>query len=160
MNVDVPLTDGRRIEVLANGLLIWQGAQAAVDTTLVSPVTRAGDAQPHADRVADLSKRRNANACALTLNLQSLAVANWLCWALRWAAGSAERLPPSCDSWPKLAPVSRQRVYARPCNVPRCTVGRACWRWRPSVCWPTPSSSCEAVPVVAITAGCHGMVDN
>ena len=44
MNVDVPLTDGRRIEVLANGLLIWQGAQAAVDTTLVSPVTRTGDA--------------------------------------------------------------------------------------------------------------------
>ena len=52
MNVDVPLTDGRRIEVLANGLPIWQGAQAAVDTTLVSPVTRADDAQPHADRVA------------------------------------------------------------------------------------------------------------
>ena len=44
MNVDVPLTDGRRIEVLANGLPIWQGAQAAVDTTLVSPVTRTGDA--------------------------------------------------------------------------------------------------------------------
>ena len=57
MNVAVPLTDGRRIEVLANGLPIWQGAQAAVDTTLVSPVTWAGDAQPHADRVADLSKR-------------------------------------------------------------------------------------------------------
>ena len=50
MNVDGPLTDGRRIEVLANGLPIWQGAQVAVDTTLVSPVTRAGDAQPHADR--------------------------------------------------------------------------------------------------------------
>ena len=37
MNVDVPLTDGRR-KVLANGLPIWQGAQAA-------------DAQPQADRV-------------------------------------------------------------------------------------------------------------
>ena len=28
-----------------------QGTQAAVDTTLVSPVTRAGGAEPHADRV-------------------------------------------------------------------------------------------------------------
>ena len=36
MNVDVPLDGGRRIEVLANGLPLWQGAQAAVDTTLVS----------------------------------------------------------------------------------------------------------------------------
>ena len=51
MNVDVPLADGRRIEVLANGLPLWQGAQAAVDTTLVSPVTRAGGAHPQADRV-------------------------------------------------------------------------------------------------------------
>ena len=40
MNIDVPLADSRRIEVLANGLPLWQGAQAAVDTTFVSPVLR------------------------------------------------------------------------------------------------------------------------
>ena len=32
MNVDVPLADSRRIEVLANGLHWWQGAQVAVDS--------------------------------------------------------------------------------------------------------------------------------
>ena len=37
MNLDAPATDARGIEVLANGLPLWQGAQAAVDTTLVSP---------------------------------------------------------------------------------------------------------------------------
>ena len=34
--------DDRRIEVIANGLALWGGAQLAVDTTLVSPLTRAG----------------------------------------------------------------------------------------------------------------------
>ena len=35
-----PLADSRRIEVLANGLPSWQGAQVAVDATFVSPVSR------------------------------------------------------------------------------------------------------------------------
>ena len=50
MNVEVPLADGRRIEVLANGLPLWQGAQAAVDTTFVSPLTRDGGVRGAADR--------------------------------------------------------------------------------------------------------------
>eukprot|EP00439_Symbiodinium_sp_Y106_P042212 s873_g5.t1 len=37
---------------LGKCLPLWQGAQVAADTTLVSPVTRAGDAQPNADRIA------------------------------------------------------------------------------------------------------------
>ena len=51
MNVDVPLTDSRRIEALANGLLLWQGAQAAVDTTFVSLVSRDGTRRAGADPV-------------------------------------------------------------------------------------------------------------
>ena len=49
LNLDAPATDGRRIEVVANGLPLWQGAQIAVDTTLVSPVRRDGQARPGAD---------------------------------------------------------------------------------------------------------------
>ena len=49
LNLDVPATDGRRIEVVANGLPLWQGAQIAVDTTLVCPVRRDGQARPGAD---------------------------------------------------------------------------------------------------------------
>jgi len=36
--------DDRCIEVIANGLNLWGGAQLAIDTTLVSPLT--GDGQP------------------------------------------------------------------------------------------------------------------
>ena len=35
--------DDRRIEVIANGLPMWGGSQPAVDTTLVSPLTRSGE---------------------------------------------------------------------------------------------------------------------
>ena len=51
MNIDVPLADSRRIEVLANGLPLWQGAQVAVDTTFVNPVLWDGSGCAGADRV-------------------------------------------------------------------------------------------------------------
>ena len=40
MNIDVPLADGRRIEVLANGLLLWQGAQAPVPGTALEQAAK------------------------------------------------------------------------------------------------------------------------
>ena len=49
MNLDVPVADERRIEVVANGLPLWHGSQLAVDATIVSPLTRQGEAHPHAD---------------------------------------------------------------------------------------------------------------
>ena len=62
MNIDVPVADDRRIEVVANGLALWHGSQQAVDATIVSPVTRAGDARPGADvhpgRAVDSAARR------------------------------------------------------------------------------------------------------
>ena len=39
----------KRIEVVANGLPLWGGAQLAVDATLVSPLRRDGRPQPRAD---------------------------------------------------------------------------------------------------------------
>ena len=44
MNVDVPVADARRIEVVANGLLLWHGPQLALDATIVSPLTLLGEA--------------------------------------------------------------------------------------------------------------------
>ena len=38
--------DGRRLEVVADGLPFWSGAQVALDATLVSPVRRDGTAYP------------------------------------------------------------------------------------------------------------------
>ena len=40
--------DGRRIEVIANGLPLWGGVQLAVDATIVSPIQRDGAPKPRA----------------------------------------------------------------------------------------------------------------
>ena len=40
--------DSRRLEVVADGLTLWRGAQLAVDTTLVSPLSRNGAAKRRA----------------------------------------------------------------------------------------------------------------
>jgi hypothetical protein len=54
MNVDVPVSDNRQIEVVANGLPLWGGAQVAVETTLVSPVLGDGAPHPGADQRAGI----------------------------------------------------------------------------------------------------------
>ena len=45
MNIADAVLDGRRIEIVANGLHAYHGQQLAIDTTCVSPLTRTG--QPH-----------------------------------------------------------------------------------------------------------------
>ena len=40
--------DSRRLEVVADGLTLWRGAQLAIDTTMVSPLRRDGTTRPRA----------------------------------------------------------------------------------------------------------------
>ena len=40
--------DSRRLEVVADGLSLWRGAQLAIDTTMVSPLRRNGTTRPRA----------------------------------------------------------------------------------------------------------------
>ena len=96
MNIDVPVFDDRRIEVVANGLSLWHGAQQAVDTTLVSPVTRAGDPHPGVQTciLAGLSMALpDANTAKRTLSLSALAAAAWWSLGLKSAAALGLRLP-------------------------------------------------------------------
>ena len=119
MNVDVPLADSRRIEGLANGLPLWQGAQVAVDTTFVSPVSSAG-----ADRIpgkAAMDARRRKRQ---TTYPELLAARRCRLVAL---GGPAAWLP-------------RRRAQRRPASGRQrgrqpATVGRACWRWPRSGPW-------------------------
>ena len=46
LDLPVPCTDARRLEIVADGLLLFGGAQLAVDTTLVSAIR--GDGRPQA----------------------------------------------------------------------------------------------------------------
>ena len=50
VRTDVMVRDGRRLEIIADGLPLWRGAQLAVDTTLVSPIKADGTARRHAAR--------------------------------------------------------------------------------------------------------------
>ena len=60
MNIASPITDGRRIEIVANGLQAYHGQQLAIDTTCVSPISRAGF--PHSGTT---SEPRRAVAAAV-----------------------------------------------------------------------------------------------
>ena len=53
--------DARQIEVVANGLPLFNGAQLAVDVTMVSPIRCNGTAQPRAAR-EDGAQLREARA--------------------------------------------------------------------------------------------------
>ena len=57
LNVPLRRPGSRRLEVVANGLPLWRGAQVAVDTTLVSPVRRDGSPRGRASEVAGVALR-------------------------------------------------------------------------------------------------------
>ena len=138
MNVDVPLADSRRIEVLANGLPLWQGAQVAVDTTFVSPVSRDGSARAGADRVpgkaaTDAGRRKRqatypellaARRCrlvVLAVEVGGRSGAELADFLRRLAASKARAAPAqlrqsarqaACHRWAGMLAVAAQRALA------------------------------------------------
>jgi hypothetical protein len=101
MNLDPPPADGRAIEILAQGLPLWHGAQ--VDATLVSPVGRDGAAHPHAATTpATASPRlRGANASRFTLSLHPNAAAVLSLWGWKSAGAGALRPSPLSTASPR-----------------------------------------------------------
>ena len=87
--------DERRIEVIANGVPLFQGAQFAIDTTLVSPLTASGANSTYTG--AALHQARQAKE--RTFPELTRGGANGLSWESRRAAVSATKLPPSFDYW-------------------------------------------------------------
>ena len=66
LNTHTTQHDDRRIEVIANGLPLWNGCQLAVDTTLVSPSTAAGQPRRHQGSTAAAALRIARRAKART----------------------------------------------------------------------------------------------
>ena len=145
MNLDSPATDARRIEVLANGLPLWQGAQAAVDTTLVSPLTRDGAPRPGAHRMAGSAvaaaanrKRREtypelavARRCKLVvvgIEVGGRFGAEAAAFLRKLAVARAREVPPAC---------------VQPHAKPLSTGGWACWPPPRSGHWPTLCWNCR-----------------
>ena len=92
----ISIQDQRRIEVIAEGLPAWNGAQLAIDTTLVSPLR--ADGEPHrwcADEggVALVAARRR-KTLALSFQARKDAPSWWFLLA-RSAGASQRRRTPS-----------------------------------------------------------------
>ena len=66
LNIPVPPADGRRLEVVANNLPLWNGAQLALDVTLVSPLRRDGRPIPGASHTDGIAAARAARRKART----------------------------------------------------------------------------------------------
>ena len=113
MNVDVPASDGRRIEVLAQDLPCFSGTQLAIDITLRSPLTSAGEVHPNAadtDGAVLLQARRDKETTypELTAGRCKLVVLG-IETGGRWAEEGRN----SCDnsSWP--SPGKFQHTWTR-----------------------------------------------
>ena len=128
MNFDVPLADSRRIEVLANGLPLWQGAQVAVDTTFVSPISRDGTAQRGRARTMCRAKRQQArhagNARPRTRSCWPPVGVGWWCWRLRWADASVPKWRIFSAAWPPPKRGRRRRGFGLQPARRQATAGR------------------------------------
>ena len=96
--VVVQRQDERRIEVIANGLPLWSGAQLAVDTTLVSALDSAGQARRHQRSTAGAALRIARKAKERTY--PELLRAGSLCLELSLVAAGALKRRSSSDFLP------------------------------------------------------------
>ena len=147
MNLDVPVSDERRIEVVANGLPLWHGSQLALDATIVSPLTRRGEAHPRADvqpgcAVAAAARRKRFQTYP---ELESGAVDS-LWSASRSAAGSAPKQCSSCASSHAIARRRSPPTCNPPPSHPGSRDGLVCSRSRLSAPTQRRYSSCPRPP--------------
>ena len=122
--------DGRKLEVVADGLPLFHGAQLAIDTTIVSPLRADGTSRPgsHArDGVALHAARR-----AKTRTYPELTgdvgpgTTRGACDRSRRDVGQ-RRLKCSCVSWPKRKPEQNQFPSRLKLELPGCTGGALFW---------------------------------
>ena len=103
LDVPVPVTDSRRLEVVCNGLPLFRGAQLALDTTLVSPVCSNGEPRGRSaveDGAALSSARQRKARICPELCAQSRSPG---CSHCRDRRPLVRRGTVSCPSWPAKA---------------------------------------------------------
>ena len=156
MNVDVPVADARRIEVVANGLPLWHGSQLALDATIVSPLTRLGEAHlPMSSPAAlsmlqraasDIKPTRSSSARRCRLVVVGIEVGG------RFGTETVQLLRMlarhRAESVPAPGP---SRPAAITAWVARC--GPHSWPSQPSACWQPLCWSLEMPPVEGLGDG-------
>ena len=110
----VPLrTDGRRLEVVAEGLTLYAGCQLALDATVVSPLHGGATHRRRADIEDGVGRPGNAKEGRTPSCARATAVRVW--WSLREKSveGGLKRPRRSCGLW--LAP--RRRLCRDGCTA-------------------------------------------
>ena len=136
MNLDVPVSDERRIEVVANGLPLWHGSQLALDATIVCPLTRRGESSrmpmSSRGRGSPSPQRPGANGIRPTPSSSMRGAAGWLLLGLRLAAGSVPRPYSCCASLHDTGPLPSLRTCGPPQLSPGSRAGLGSWLSPPS----------------------------
>ena len=114
---DIRSRDTRNVEVVANGLPLWGGAQLVVDTTLVSPWKGDGSPQPRAAdadgaQLATARRRKEVAYPELTRSRRCRLVVLGLEVGGRWSEEAASLI--RCLAWAKArsAPALLRRSVA------------------------------------------------
>ena len=147
LDVPVPVTDSRRLEVVCDGLPLFRGAQLALDTTLVSPVCSNGEPRGRSavEDGAVLSSALTEGSHLPGPHSRARLVV----LAADTEAVGQKRHTVSCPSWPK----QRRGQFPTSCVVALArlgsTGGRRCSLVRlplhsPCPCW-------TVVPLVVLT---------
>eukprot|EP00439_Symbiodinium_sp_Y106_P044768 s6206_g5.t1 len=97
MNLDVPIHDAWRIEVVCNGLPLWHGAQLAVCYACQPPFS-GRQAAPRPSQALLCAQLPGASAGKLTPSLTAAGGAAWSCLGLRLVAAGTAKPPPSSAS--------------------------------------------------------------
>ena len=121
--------DSRQLEVVADGLPLFHGAQLAIDTPLVSPVGRDGLPRSRCARedgaALTIARRRKERTCPELTG--RFGRAKLVVFGCEVGGGGSLRLRRSCGSSPR---------KARTEPVPQQTRARAAWLRRSrSLCW-------------------------
>ena len=132
--------DERRIEVLADVLLLFHGAQVAVDTTLVSALRR--DGTHDLDVLTSMARLWRLPVEGRTSISQNSpgdrGERHWLSWRPKWEEGGHRRRRTFCSNWPKqkrhepkvmrvsaqCAVVEKVEVFCPPAALPK--LSRSC----------------------------------
>ena len=107
LNVPNAARDGRRLEVVVDGLPLFGGVQLAIDTTLVFPLHSNGAASWGAgDRdgvVLETARRRKERTYQNSFTAATTGRV-WWCWRRRWGAGGLKKRGASSELWPGHVP--------------------------------------------------------
>ena len=95
--------DGRRLEVVADGLTLWRGAQFAIDTTLVSLLHQDGSARSRTHTTNGAVLENQEGADVPRTRRREVRHIRWS-WHWRSEADGQARLRSFCKDWPRLAP--------------------------------------------------------